>query len=135
MNIYVYLLGSLAGIGLLVGLNLLLTGRSRARVGLEAANALLAAENPGFRAARAVLTRDSKAALVEDERGTVHLIAAAGDRLVSRKLSPASVLKLARSGETLTLRFRDVTFPGARLSLGGEPEAQAWEARLRQALG
>lgn len=135
MNLYLYLLGSLVGVALLVGLNLVLSGWTRARVDLEDAKAQLAAEYPGFRAARAALARNGGAALIEDETGGLFLVAGAGDTLVSRKLSPGSLRAVARSGETLSIRLHDFTFPRAGIALGGAAEAEAWEARLARARG
>lgn len=134
MTITFYLLASLAAVALIVGLNLILMGRGRARVGLDSAKALLETENPGFRAADAVVGRDGRAALVEDETGAVYLVAAAGDRFVSRKLSSGSVRTLVRDGDMLTLRLRDFTFPRARLVLADADAAAAWEAHVKRAL-
>jgi hypothetical protein len=125
-----YLLGSLAGVALLVALNLVLTGRKRVRVDLERAGALLAAEQPGFRPGRQVLATDGDAALLEDETGALYLVAGAGDGLVSRMLSTNSMRAVSRDGETLVIRLRDLTFPRARLALADEAEAKDWQARL-----
>lgn len=134
MNLYLYLLGSILGVALIVALNLVLLGRARALVDLDAAKALLAAEYPGFQAQRAVLARDSRVALIEDDTGGLYLVAGAGDTLVSRALLPGSVRAVARNGESLSIRFRDFTFPRAGLALGDAAEAKAWEARLARAL-
>ena len=133
MNLYLYLLGSILGVALIVALNLVLMGRARALVDLDAAKALLAAEYPGFQAQRAVLARDSRAALIEDDTGGLYLVAGAGDTLVSRELSPGSVRAVARDGETLSIRLYDFTFPRAGIVLGDAAEAKAWEARLARA--
>jgi len=125
-----YLLGSLAGVALLVALNLVLMGRKRPRVDLEGAGALLAAEQPGFRASRQVLARNGDAALLEDGSGALYLVAGAGDRLVSRMLSAGSVRAVSRDGETLVIRLRDVTFPRARFALADEAQAKDWQVRL-----
>jgi len=129
MNL-LYLLGSLAGVALIVALNLALTGRRRASVDLEAARAYLAGDEPGFRAARAVLSRDGAAALFEDGAGALYLVAGSGDGLVSRKLSRAVLRAVSRDGDTLLIRLRDFTFPRARLAFAGEAEAREWEARI-----
>lgn len=130
-----YLLSSILGIGFLVGLNLLLMGRTRARLDLAAASALLAAEHPGFRAGDAVMTAAADAALIEDREGALYLVMALGDRMVSRKLSRKEVVSLARSGRMLTLGFRDFTFPRARLALRDDAEAEDWQRRLGRSLG
>lgn len=129
MNVF-YLLGSLAGIGLLVGLNLFLMGRAKRRVDSDAAIALLAREQPGFRAHTAISASDGAAALIEDESGAFYLVAAAGADLVSRKLAPAGLKALARDGATLRLSLRDLTFPRATLRLHDEAVARDWQERL-----
>lgn len=129
MNL-IYLLGSLAGVGLLVGLNVLLMGRAKRRVDLEAAKALLTREQPGFRIRHAVAARDGAAALVEDETGSLYLVVGAGADLVSRKLMPASLKTLTCEGATLSLRLCDLTFPRASMTLDDEAAARDWQARL-----
>lgn len=124
-----YLLGSLLGIGLLVGLNLLLMGRARQRLDPAAAAALLAAEHPGFRARDIAVTAAADAALVEDAAGALYLVVALGDRLVSRGLANAYP-SVTRDGKMLTLRFRDFTFPRARLVFADDAEAEDWQRRL-----
>lgn len=129
MNLF-YLMGSLAGIGLLVGLNLLLMGRAKRRVDIDAAVALLAREQPGFRARETISARDGAAVLIEDEAGAFYLVVAAGADLVSRKLAPAGLKALVRDGATLRLSLRDLTFPRATLTLADEAAARDWQARL-----
>lgn len=130
-----YLLGSVLGIGLLVGLNLLLMGRARARLDLEAAKALLANEYPGFRAVDAVATVTADAALIADASGVPYLVTAFGDKMVSRRLSGNGIASLARKGNVLALQFRDPTFPRARLALRDDTEAENWQRRLERATG
>lgn len=125
-----YLLGSLLGIGLLVGLNLLLMGRARPRLDPAAAAALLAAEHPGFRASDIAVTAAADAALVEDAAGALYLVMTLGDRLVSRGLAKTHPATVTRDGRTLTLRFRDFTFPRARLVFADDAEAEDWQKRL-----
>lgn len=129
MNL-IYLLGSLAGVGLLVGLNVLLMGRAQRRVDRDGAIALLAQEQPGFRVRQAIAARDGAAALIEDEAGAVYLVAGAGADLVSRKLAPSGLKALARDGATLHLSLCDLTFPRARLRLNDNAAASDWQDRL-----
>ena len=129
MNL-LYLLASLAGVGLLVGLNVLLMGRARASVDEAAAAGLLASEHPGFRAARCSVAAKKDAALVEDETGGLYVVTALGDRLVSRKLSPDIVRNVSRDGAALAIGFSDMTFPQIRIVLAGEDVAREWDARI-----
>lgn len=127
----VYLLGALAGVGLLVALNLVLLGRVRQRVDAEAAAALLASEVPGFRAARCIISADGDGALLEDQAGTLFLVVAVGDKLASRKLSAAAGLRRAvRQGAALDLRFADPTFRHCRFVFADEEVAGEIAARL-----
>ena len=132
MNVF-YLLGSLAGIGLLVGLNLFLMGRAKRRVDSDAAIALLAREQPGFRAHTAVSASDGAAALIEDEAGAFYLVAAAGADLVSRKLAPPGVKAPARDAATLRLPLPDPTFPRAPRRLHDAGLARRWPEWHRRA--
>lgn len=125
-----YLLGSLLGIGFLVGLNLLLMGRARPRLDPAVAVALLEAEHPGFCARNAVVAVTSDAALIEDAAGALYLVMALGDKLASRRLAKDQVVSVVRDGRTLTLRLRDFTFRRARLALSDDAEAGEWERRL-----
>jgi len=127
-ELLLYLAGSLTGIALMVGLNVLLFGRKARALDTGALAARLALDHPGFRAGDSVVAGD--AALIENrEDGAVWLVRAGGDKFVTRKLE--RVKRLSRAGNALDLRFADFTFPKARLSFADEATAQAWEARLR----
>lgn len=131
----IYLLGSLLGIGALVGLNVILLGHTRTRVDLAGAVSLLAAEQPGFRAGMSAVTDAGDAALVEDIEGTgLYIVTVAGDKLVSRRISRDGVRKVARAGRVLTIRFRDFTFPRANVALSNDAAAKEWEHRLTRTL-
>ncbi len=131
MNL-LYLLGSVAGIALLVGLNMVLFGRRTAALDLVALQQNLALDNPGFRAGAAVVAGD--AALIENHAdGALYLVRAGGDKFVTRKLSRGSLRTLKRDGARLDLRFADFTFPRARLAFADEAAASDWEARLVRA--
>jgi hypothetical protein len=126
----IYLLGSLAGVALIVGLNYLLTGKGQARVDLKTAGALLAREQPGCCARQGAFSPDGAGGLVEDEAGGLYLIVAAGADLVSRKLTAAGLKALTRDGAKLHLELDDFTFPRATLNLMGTAVASEWQQRL-----
>lgn len=129
MNL-IYLAASLAGVGLLIGLNLLLMGRARIRVDAAAAIALLKTEYPDFRAAHSIVSVQCYTALIQDDAGAIYVVAGMGDKLVSRKLSQGILRSASRNGALLAIRFRDVTFPRIRFAFENEAAARDWEARI-----
>jgi hypothetical protein len=129
-----YLLGSVAGIAVLVGLNVLLFGHRAGALDMAALERRLALDHPGFRASVAALSADARAGLIQNEAdGTLYLARIGGDKLVTRKLARGSVRALRRDGASLDLRFADFTFPRARLAFADAGEAGDWEARIRRA--
>lgn len=132
MNI-LYLIGSFAGIALLVGLNVLLLGRARPGLGSAVTIAeRLSCEIPGFRAGACACAVDRGAALVENQAGGGLLLACAlGDGFVARKLSHEVLRGVRREGSRLSLRLADFTIPRADLSFADEAVAREWETRLK----
>ena len=131
-----YLLGSIAGIALMVGLNVLLFGRGTGALDLGVLENRLALDQPGFRAGAGALSADARAALMENRvDGALYLARAGGDKFVTRKLARGSLRALRRDGTQLDLRFADFTFPRARLAFANETEAGEWEARLKRVAG
>lgn len=131
--IVLYLVGSFAGIALLVLLNLALFGRARPAVGTaEQLAAHLAREIPGFRAGRFALDRDGRAALVENvaDRSIV-LVDALGDGLVTRRLGGAVLSQVQREEARLSLTLRDFTLPRVALGLESDAVARDWEHLLK----
>jgi hypothetical protein len=129
----IYLIGSVAGILLLVGLNILLFGRRIAALDADAVVATLANETPGFRAGRHTIAEGAHTALVENAAdGALYLVASRGSRIASRRLSRGSLRGLNRDGKSIALRLSDFTFPKASLAFADENTAQEWEARLKQ---
>jgi len=127
-----YILGSLAGVALMVGIAALLFG-TRAVTITNASDAIarLQAEVAGFRAGAAAVDAASNAALVENARdGVMHLVVARGDGLVIRALKHGLVKRILRDGATLSLRLADFTLPRATLTLADEAAARDWETRL-----
>ena len=131
-----YLLGSVGGIALLVGLNVLLFGHHPGALDLAVLERRLALDHPGFRAGAGVMSADARAGLMlNDADGALYLARVGGDKLVTRKLVRGSVRALRRNGASLDLRFADFTFPKARLAFADDGEAGDWEARIRRAAG
>jgi len=135
MNIW-YFAGSLAGIALIVALNLALFGRAHLRIAsLPDVAARLAAEVPGFRAGDGIVASDGATALIEDgASGAIYLIEALGDRLVIRKLGRGSLRALNDNGSGLSLGLVDFAFTKASIALPDESARHIWEARLKEAL-
>jgi hypothetical protein len=128
-----YLAGSLAGIALLVGFNLLLFGRVRPDVGsADTIAKRLAREIPGFRPGRAIVGADGRAALIENaQTRALFLVEAIGDGVVTRQVTRGLLANVGRLGERLSLELRDFTFPRAVLVAPSETIAREWEARLK----
>lgn len=128
---WMYLLGSLAGIGLIVILNLMLFGRSRQVLhSLEAARARLASEVPGLCVRESILSADGRAALIRDDHA-VYLVAAQGDGFIVRKCAKGTLRSLARDTARLNLRFADFTLPHFDVSLADAACAAHWQDALR----
>jgi hypothetical protein len=130
---WIYLAGSLGGIALLVGFNLLLFGRVHAQVGTaQEIAARLAKEFPGFRAGRAIVGSDGRSAVIENAANrSLYLVEAMGDAIVTRQLSHGLLANVGRLGERLSLELRDFTFPRATLVAASESLAREWEVRLK----
>ncbi|HUJ46103.1 MAG TPA: hypothetical protein VLV55_03140 [Rhizomicrobium sp.] len=135
MNL-IYFAGSLAGIALIVALNLALFGRARFRItSLSDVAAKLAAEVPGFRAGDGIVASDGRAALCEDKTsGAIYLVEAVGNRLVTRRLGRGSLRALSGDGAGLSLRLADFTFAKSKLAFADAAARKIWEARLKAAL-
>jgi hypothetical protein len=133
MNL-LYLAGSLIGVAMIVGLNLVLFGRAKPALGnVQAVATRIAADIPGFRAGGGIIGNDGATALVTDSAdSTIFLIKAFGDRVVTRKLSRGVLRGVSADGSTLSLRLKDFTWPKARIALGSEAIARDWEVRLKK---
>jgi hypothetical protein len=127
-----YLLMSLAGIIMLVGLCALLFGIKRASVtSTPSIEQTLARDVPGFRAGESAIARDKVAALFENaDDGAIYLAVGRGDGVVTRKLGHGFVRNVARNGNDLRLKLQDFSLPLARITLEDESSARNWEARL-----
>jgi len=118
---------SVLGIAMMTGLCWLLFGHRDAAL-TDASQAVdeIAREVPGFRATRAALSRDARAALVE-AGADVYLAVVRGDGVVTRKLAPGTAV--TRDGDRLALSLQDFTLKRAALELDDAPY---WEARLKR---
>ncbi|HEY1711101.1 MAG TPA: hypothetical protein VGG10_22740 [Rhizomicrobium sp.] len=131
-----YVIGSLVGVMMLVGLNALLFGTENARIATVAdAVKRLRQEIADFYAADATLDITKRAALLQNARnGVLYLVVVKGNGLVTRALKKGALKTFAREGTTLSLRLADFTLPRAKLTFADEAIAEAWEARLKHAL-
>ncbi|MGA7710472.1 MAG: hypothetical protein WCA81_01110 [Rhizomicrobium sp.] len=127
-----YLTGSLVGIGLLVLLSVALFGLQSVRIGsVQNLEAYLAGTLPVFRARSMVLDSAAKAALAEnDVDGTIYLVVAYGDAMVSRKLSQSLLRDVSRQEARLSLRLADFSLPRADLNFADSTTALLWEKKL-----
>jgi hypothetical protein len=132
MNL-LYLAGSLIGVAMIVGLNLVLFGRAKPALGnIQDLGGRIATDVPGFRAGNGIVGKDGSIALVTDSAGcSIFLIKAFGDRVVTRKLSHGVLRDVSADGSTLLLKLKDFTLPKARIVLKSETVARDWEARLK----
>ncbi|MDE2466075.1 MAG: hypothetical protein KGO02_20520 [Alphaproteobacteria bacterium] len=126
MNL-IYLLASLAGIALLVGLNHLLLKTRVPVLDQKAAEDLLRLDDAARRLHAFV--GDGHAGLAEDEEGTLFAVAVSGDRLVARPLGPTNLAAADYAHGRLTLRLRDYGFRRVGLALA-PGEGAAWLRRL-----
>jgi hypothetical protein len=127
---------SLAGVMMLVGLNVLLFGAESARIASVAdAVRRMRQEVADFYAVDATLDVAKRAALLQNARnGVLYLVVVKGNGLVTRALKKGALKTFAREGATLSLRLADFTLPRAQLTFADETTAEAWEARLKSAL-
>ncbi len=133
---WLYLLGSLAGIGLIVGLNFVLSRRRGESIfSLAAAEARLVKDIPGFAPGDSVLSEDGIAALIVDRAHRVTwLVGRQGDGMLARTLEQGTLQGLTRDGLALTLKLDDFTARRMTLTFADTPAADLWEQRLRAAL-
>lgn len=129
---FFYLIGSLAGVGLLVVLNRVLFGAARPAIASTAAlEAALAHEAPDFQRGAAVISADANAGLMENAAdGRVFLAVTQGYGVVTRALGHGALRDVVRDGAALTLKLNDFTLPKVRLILADEAAARHWQTRL-----
>jgi len=128
-----YLLASLLGVGLLVGLNVFLMRGRRASLDATILSQCLGAEVPGFRPGASQIAGNGAALCENAADGSIYLAVVRGDAIVTRKLSRG--IRLQRNGATLTFVFSDFTFPRALVAFGDERVAAEWGARIARAIG
>jgi hypothetical protein len=130
-GIILQLLISVAGVALMIGACALMFGtRDRLISGADAVAGRLGNDVPGFRPGRAGLSRDGRAALVENAAdGSVYLAVVRGDETVTRKLSRGMLQGVTRDDGVLSVELGEFTLGHARLDLG--EAAGSWETRLK----
>jgi hypothetical protein len=134
MILVLYLVGSFAAIGLMVGVCVALFGRGMASLDAASAEARLKDDVPGFRAGAVALSPDGHAALVEDARNkNIYLVAVRGDGFVTRRIARGTLKTSSRDGAALSFRFSDFTFPKAAMIFADEASACDWESRIKAA--
>ncbi len=105
-----------------------LTGGSR-RARLEdelAARARFGVDYPDLAIVAVYLTQDGDAAFLALEDSRVGIVAAVGDRFLTRMVGAHDLAGTPRvTGATLMLRLRDFTWPGGAFTFAGEGEARA----------
>ena len=105
-----------------------LTGGSRrARLEDEAtARARFGVDYPDLAVMAVHPTHEGDAAFLALEDGRVGIVAAIGDRFLTRVVGAADLAAPPRvAGVVLTLRLRDFTWPGGAFTFAGEGEARA----------
>lgn len=110
-----------------------LTGGSRrARLADEAAaRARFGVDYPDLAIVAVHLTKEGDAAFLALNDGRVGIVAAIGDRFLTRLIATHDLAGAPRvSGATLALRLRDFTWPGGTFTFAGEEEAGAVAALL-----
>lgn len=134
LTILFILLCSIAAVSAIIAFNVWIGGWSPSRIeSAEDAAAVLRRDLVTFEPGeRRVLASDGLSALVESRDGrAVGYLSARGDTLVSRLIEPQSVAATeVRSGGVIVVRFKDFTFPAARITLGQDAAAREWAARL-----
>ncbi|MCO5158223.1 MAG: hypothetical protein M9945_15985 [Aquamicrobium sp.] len=113
-----------SGVVLLVHLT---GGSRRARLADEAAaRARFGVDYPDPAIVAVHLTQDGDAAFLALDDGRVGIVAAVGDRFLTRLVGAADLAGAPRvAGATLMLRLRDFTWPGGAFTFAAEGEARA----------
>lgn len=110
-----------------------LTGGSRrARLADEAAaRARFGVDHPDLAIVAVHLTKEGDAAFLALDDGHVGIVAAIGDRFLTRLVRAPDLAAPPRvAGAVLLLRFRDFTWPGGSFTFDREDEARAVAALL-----
>jgi len=130
-NLYLDLLISFAGIGVMVGVSFLLGAWKNAPVDAASAVDRLAFDEPDFAPARWMISADKRAAAALSAGGEAAFVFAQGDGLATRRLSHGA-FKVEQEGREVIVSFGDITKPKIRLVAGGEAEAAEWAGSLRR---
>jgi hypothetical protein len=135
MTLLWILLGSVAGVSAMIGLNIYLKIWTPTRLtSLADAHNRLDADAIGFDPGPGVLAPDGSAALVEEAGGQrFGLLAARGDSIVIRYLTPGMVeaARLDEDGE-MSVRLRDFSFTPVRIPFEDRETARVWADKLNK---
>lgn len=129
-NLYLDLLISLAGIGVMVGVSFLLGAWKNAPVDAASAMDRLAFDEPDFNPVRWMIGADKRAAAALSPGGEAAFIFAQGDGLATRRFK-LGAFKVEQEGTAVTVSFGDVTKPKIRLAAVTEIDAADWAGSLR----
>lgn len=127
-TVIIVLVSSAIAVGLLVLLNMLIGGWSRALfTDGQAAGRAMGEAVLGFEPESVQLDAERRAALaLEDNGHRLGLAVCRGDKVIVRALRPGELTAVERDGVVLTLKLADFTFPVARFRLSDEQLARRW---------
>lgn len=129
-NLYLDLLISLAGVGLMVGVSWALGGWRSAPVDAASAADRLAFDEPDFRPREWLISEDGRAAAALSEDGKeAALVFQVGDRLATRRFLRGSV-PIERSGTALVAVLKEPSKWRLRLAAPDEASAARWAGEL-----
>ncbi|MBI1235578.1 MAG: hypothetical protein GC188_02720 [Alphaproteobacteria bacterium] len=128
----IIILVSALSIAALIGLNAWLGGWEPSQVeSLDDAAVRLRQDYLAFEPGDGILAKDRRAAIIlEKGTGRIGLVAAQGDVLVTRLISPDEISGIEADDRVLALRFRDFTFPNTKFAFEAAENAAEWQARL-----
>ncbi|MFN0022799.1 MAG: hypothetical protein ACKVS5_02765 [Parvularculaceae bacterium] len=124
------LIGSLAGVAILVGVSYWLGAWRNASVTLENASDRLAFDEPDFKAGAWLIGRDGRsAAAVSADRAEIALIFALGDGLATRRFNRKTA-RLSVEGAGLVVHLGEPSRRAVRLAGASAQDAEQWLLRL-----
>lgn len=135
MEIVIKLLISVVGVSAMVGAcHFFKLSRPSSITSLDEARRLIDQDAVGFDSGEAVLSNDGSSALIEQASGeSIGLLAALGDGIVIRYLTPGTV-KATRMGDNadLTVQLRDFTFRPVSIKFDDNTTARSWADKLNK---
>ena len=125
-NLYLDLVISLVGVGVLVGVSWLLGGWRSAAVDAASAADRLAFDEPDFRVREWLISADGKAAAaLSEDANEAALVFRVGDGLASRRFRRGAA-PVERSGAALEIVLKDPSKWRLRLIAPDEASAERW---------